>query len=239
MAVQNVSFSYGNVQVIHNVNLDIKEKDFLGIIGPNGGGKTTLLKIILGLLKPTQGDVTVFGQSPVEGRREIGYIPQIMNFDRNFPISVRDVVLMGCMPRRGIMKRCTSQCYNQSTEVLKSVDMLNYADHPMGQLSQGQQQRVFIARALAGNPKLLLMDEPTASVDPTIQSNFYSLLVKLNKDIPVVLVSHDIGVISAYVTKIACLNRELYYHDAKEITEEDFQKVYGASHRFLKEHKHG
>ena len=201
---------------------------------------------MLGLLKPDKGQIKVFGENPEQGRKQIGYVPQRMVFDRKFPIQVWDVVLMGCLPRRGMFKYYTQEDKDLATQSLERVGMLDFKDRSIGKLSQGQQQRVFIARALASNPKILLMDEPTASVDPAIQGDFYTLLTKLNKDMPIVLVSHDIGVISSCVTKIACLNKELHYHDAKEITESDLQKVYGCCavemiahgvpHRILKEH---
>ena len=190
--IKNVSFSFGEVKVLDQVNLTIKDNDFLGIIGPNGGGKTTLLKIILGLLEPDQGEVRVFGQPPQQGRRQIGYVPQRMNFDRDFPISVWEVVLMGCLSRRGMLQGFTDEDKAEVKDALEKVGMLKFKDHPIGQLSQGQQQRVFIARALASSPKLLLLDEPTASVDPAVQKEFYSLLTLLNQHMPVVLVSHDI-----------------------------------------------
>lgn len=246
--IKDLSFSYGDLMVLDKVNLSIKEKDFLGIIGPNGGGKTTLLKIMLGLLEPDSGIITVFGQPVEKGRRLIGYVPQRMNFDREFPVSVFDVVLMGNLTHRKWFEHYTKEDKVRAMEALEHVGLADYCNRPIGKLSQGQQQRVFIARAMSAEPKLLLMDEPTSSVDPAMQHSFYELLTELNKSMPVVLVSHDIGVIASCVTKIACLNRQLHYHDAKEIEEKDLTKVYGCCsvemiahgipHRVLKEHKH-
>ena len=234
------------VPVLEAINLSIKSNDFLGIIGPNGGGKTTLLKVILGLIKPSRGKVSVMGQPPFKGRKFIGYISQSNLFDRDFPISVFDVVLMGRYSKTGLFHRYSEEDKRTATEVLKTVEMLDCKDRQVGRLSGGEQQRVFIARALVPEPKLLLLDEPTASIDPDMQAEFYELLDRLKERMAIVLVSHDISAVSIYVSEIACLNRQLFYHGSKEVSAEELEKSYHCPiqliahgtvpHRVLKEH---
>ncbi len=231
--------------VLEAVNLSIKQHDFLGIIGPNGGGKTTLLKVILGLLAPSRGRITVFGRHPCEGRRFVGYVPQNCVFDREFPVSVLDVVLMGRLGRLRPPRRYSEEDINIAYDALEAVKMLEYSDRQIGKLSGGQQQRVFIARALVSQPKLLLLDEPMANVDSHMQKELYELFEELRKQMAIVLVSHDISAVSIYVTKIACLNRRLYYHNTKEILKEELEATYqcpvdiiahGVPHRVLRAH---
>ncbi len=232
--------------VLEAINLSITANDFLGIIGPNGGGKTTLLKVILGLIKPSRGRVSVMGQAPEKGRKFIGYISQFNLFDRDFPASVFDVVLMGRYSNAGLFHQYSEEDKSIVTEVLKTVEMLDYKDRQVGKLSGGEQQRVFIARALATKPKLLLLDEPTASIDPNMQAEFYELLDRLKERMAIVLVSHDVGAISIYVDEIACLNHRLFYHGSKEVSAEELEKTYQCPiqllahgtvpHRVLKEH---
>ena len=210
--LEGVSFSYNSALVLGDINFVLREKDFLGLIGPNGGGKTTLLKLILGLLQPDKGTIKVFDKPAKEGRQFIGYVPQLITFDFDFPISVLDVVLMGKLGKRGIGKRCHKEDVLLGIEALKKVGMDDFSETEIGNLSGGQQQRVFIARALATNPKLLLLDEPVASIDPKWQQEFYNLLNDLNKELAIVLVTHDVSVISSYIDKIACINRKIHYH---------------------------
>lgn len=243
--LDNVWVHYDAVPVLEDINLSVMSDDFMGIIGPNGGGKTTLLKVILGLVKPSQGKVTVLGGSPEENRKFIGYVPQYSRFDRDFPISVQEVVLMGRSGQVGLMKRFSRKDKMLALQALETVDMLEFKGRQIGKLSGGQQQRVFIARALVGEPKLLLLDEPTASVDMPMQTEFYELLQQLKQKMAIVLVSHDISAVSIYVDKTACLNRRLFYHGTKEISAQDLEAVYqcpvdliahGVPHRVLKEH---
>jgi len=236
---------YGEVPVLESINLSIKQQDFLGIIGPNGGGKTTLLKVLLGLVKPSRGTVWVLGGSPEQTRKFVGYVPQHTLFDPEFPIHVWEVVLMGRLGRASRFRSYTAEDRRIATEVLRFVEMHDLREQPLTKLSGGQKQRVLIARALAAEPKLLLLDEPTANIDQQMQSNIYELLRELNEKIPIVLVSHDIGIVSKHVNKIACLNRRLFYHNSKEITEDMLAGVYpcdvdliahGIPHRVLKKH---
>jgi zinc transport system ATP-binding protein len=244
--LQNIRVSYGSVPALEDVTISIFRHDFLGIIGPNGGGKSTLLKVLLGLVKPDSGSVSVFGTTPEQARSRIGYVSQRPSFDSDFPASVWDVVLMGRYNKAGIARRYSREDKDGVEKALVRVRMEGYRDTQIGRLSGGQQQRVFVARALVAAPELLLLDEPTASIDPTMQTEFYELLAELKKDLTIIMVSHDIGAISVYVDNIACLNRQLYYHGSKEITPEILEATYKCPvqlithgtvpHRVLKEH---
>lgn len=213
--------------VLESVNLSIAEGDFLGIIGPNGGGKTCLLKTILGLLTPCQGRVRVFGTEPAAARRQIGYVPQIARFDPAFPIAVLDVVLMGRLGHRGCFHSHTRHDRLIAEQALEQVGAADLRHRRVGRLSGGELQRVLIARALAVEPRLLLLDEPTASLDPERGHEFGRLLSRLSRCMTIVLVSHDLGVIASQVTSIACLNRRLHYHPTREITREVIENTYG------------
>jgi len=213
--------------VLEEVNLSLPAGLFLGIIGPNGGGKTTLLKVILGLLRPERGRVEVFGQPPGREAGRVGYLPQSPALDREFPISVREMVLLGRLGRRGRWGGLGREDKRIVLDTLSSCGLLNLADRPFGSLSRGQQQRSLLARALVSRPDLLLLDEPTAGIDTPSEAGFYELLAGLKGRISIILVSHDIGVISSLVDRIACLNIRLYYHDSPRILPEDLQKVYG------------
>ena len=244
--LEDVWLYFDNMPVLEGINLSIKDRDFLGIIGPNGGGKTCLLKLILGLLKPSRGELTVFGHTAERSRKSVGYVPQYSLFDRDFPINVLDVVLMGRVGQMKRFRRYSEEDKKLAYDALETVEMLDYRDSQIGQLSGGQQQRVFIARALVTEPKMLLLDEPMASVDSHMQTELYELFEKLRQQMAIVLVSHDISAVSIYVDKIACLNRKLFYHDSKELTAEDLEESYlcpveiiahGVPHRVLKEHR--
>ena len=246
IAIKNLSFAYQRKnEILENVNLEIFGDDFLGIIGPNGGGKTTLLKIILGLLKPDKGGVLVFNKKPKEARDLIGYVPQFLEIDLDCPVSVLDIVLMGILNRKKIFQKYDEEDFKLAKEVLDFVDLWDLKDKQIGELSGGQRQRVYIARALIRKPKLLILDEPTASIDEKSEREFWELLKEINKTAAIIIVSHDIGVIFKNVNKIACLNKELYCHDANEITQEILDETYkcdiellghGLPHRVLKKH---
>jgi zinc transport system ATP-binding protein len=244
--LEDVWVHYDGVPALEGVNLSINQDDFLGIIGPNGGGKTTLLKVILGLMKPSSGKVSVMGGTPETGRKFVGYVSQHSLFDRDFPISVWEVVLMGRLGQAGPFKRYSEEDKKSAIQALEMVEMADFKDRQIGKLSGGQQQRVFIARALVTKPKLLLLDEPMASVDTPMQTGFYELLERLKQEMAIVLVSHDISAVSIYVNKIACLNRRLFYHNSKEISAEELEETYqcpvemiahGVPHRILREHE--
>jgi zinc transport system ATP-binding protein len=244
--LRDVSFAYGRTPVLESVSLVVKPRDFLGIIGPNAGGKTTLLRLILGLLKPDRGSVEIFGSPPSDARGSMGYVPQYARFDTGFPIDVLDTVRMG---RLG---RAVSGGHGRDREAaiaaLEKVELARLAKEPIGRLSGGQLQRVLIARALASEPRILLLDEPTASVDTRIGQSVYGLLSDLAEELTIVLVSHDIGVISRYVKTIACLNVRLHYHHSRELTPDMVEAAYGCPvdlvahghpHRVFPSHRSG
>ncbi|MFC2084774.1 metal ABC transporter ATP-binding protein [Bacteroidota bacterium] len=243
--LENITFRYGRHNILENITLNIPNREFMGIIGPNGGGKTTLLKIIIGLLKPNEGRISILGENPKKAKIHIGYVPQQTLFDRTFPISVRDVVLMGRLTNKKPDSNKNETDNEIVAETLRKVDLDNLGSYQIGTLSEGQIQRVLLARALASEPKILLLDEPTSSVDTKSGKNIYELLKKLNGSITIILVSHDIGAISTTVNKIACLNKKLFCHEEKMITKEMLEKTYqcpvdliahGIPHRVLKEH---
>ena len=244
--LEDVWVRYNGTPALEGINLKVAEHDFLGIIGPNGGGKSTLLKVILGLIKPERGMVTVMGNPPDKSRNRTGYVPQYSNYDHNFPVSVIEVVTMGRYGKAGLLKPYGRIDKQAAEKALRRVGMLDHAAAQIGQLSGGQQQRAFIARALVSEPQLLLLDEPTASVDSAMQTDFYELLELLKEEMAIIMVSHDIGAVSVFVDKIACLNVQLYYHGSREITPEILEATYkcpvqliahgDVPHRVLREH---
>ncbi|AKB26699.1 Zinc ABC transporter, ATP-binding protein ZnuC [Methanosarcina sp. MTP4] len=247
--LKDVWVRYGNQVILEAVNLELeKPEGLLGIIGPNGGGKTTLLKVLLGLLKPYKGSVKLFGKASEKSRDLVGYVPQYKRFDFDFPISVWEVVLTGRMSHTGFLKKYSDEDKKAAEDALETVEMYQYRDRQIGQLSGGQRQRVFIARALATNPKLLLLDEPNSGLDPHMQDELYRLLDRLKNDMAIIMVTHDLSAVSVYVDKIACLNRKLHYHNSKEIPVEDLEATYqcpveliahGVPHRVLERHNGG
>ncbi len=225
--LQGVGFSYADFRVLEGVDLTIRRGDYLAVLGPNGGGKTTLLKLVLGLLRPDAGEVRVFGAGPGQARGSIGYVPQHTNIRPSFPVSVLDVVLMGLATRASLGPRATAAERDMALEALALVDMADCATRRIGELSGGQRQRVIIARALASEPDLLLMDEPTASVDAHARFCFYELLADLSGRTTVVVVSHDLSIVASRVTSIACVNKRLHYHPGPELTTDMLELMYG------------
>ncbi len=252
--IQNVSFGYtGEEAVLEDVSLDILQGDFIAMIGPNGGGKTTLLKLILGLLKPDKGIIRVMGKPALEAAPHIGYVPQDVHINRNFPITVIDVVMMGMLtPRKRWQRRNASSDRREALMALERMGIEALSQRKIGELSGGQRQRVFIARALVTKPRLMLLDEPTASIDTKGQADMFTMLKELNKDVTILVVSHDLLVISHYAKSVACVNRNIHYHDQAEITGAMLEEMYSCSveevcpvelvvhglpHRVLKNHK--
>jgi len=234
--IKNLSFAYGDNEVLHDITFNIHEGDYLGMVGPNGGGKTTLLKLIVGLLKPSSGTISIFGQplQSFKAWQKVGYVAQkVTSFDQKFPASVYDVVAMGRIAQRGLFKRLTKEDHAQIELALKHVGLTEFQNRLVGTLSGGQQQRVFIARALAQQPKLIFLDEPTTGVDIETQTQFYALLSKLNKDlgITLVLVSHDIDIVTNEVTEVACINQSLVYHGEPQdfLKLEELHKTYAGT----------
>jgi zinc transport system ATP-binding protein len=234
IVLDNVSFRYEELSVLEDVCLTVREKEFLGIVGPNGGGKSTLLKIVLGLLTPQKGTVTVFGVPPGEARLKIGYVPQFATFDRSFPISVRDTVLQGRLGHTRTLLGYRQEDREAACQALQEVEIRDLHKRPLHALSGGQLQRVLIARALACRPEVLILDEPTAHIDPKVEEGVFELLKRLNERLTVIVVSHDIGFISRYISRVACINRRLICHETSKITGEVIEKLYGGPLRLVR-----
>ena len=213
LEIKNLSFTYEKQVVLKEVNLDIVPKDFLAIIGPNGGGKSTLLKLILGINKIQKGDIKIEGADSKESLNKIGYVPQNTNINTDFPIKAIEVVLMGRTTKERFFLGYSKDELTKAKDALRKVGMLEFSNNKIGSLSGGQRQRVMIARALFTNPKILLFDEPTSSIDVRGQKEIYELLKILNEKITVVVVSHDISIILEYASKVAYINQTLIMHD--------------------------
>lgn len=225
---ENVSFNYGPVPVLEDVNATIDVDDFACVVGPNGGGKTTLIKIALGLLRPDSGRVLLFGRPPRETRWRVGYVPQYFQFDMFFPIKVLDVVLMGRLGRRKPFGRYGRRDAEAARDALKQVEMPDLAARPFSALSGGQRQRVLIARALAAQPELLILDEPMANIDPAVQNELYEVLKNLHGRLTIVMVTHDMGFVSTLVNRVVCVNRTVQIHPVSDLTGDFICKLYGS-----------
>jgi zinc transport system ATP-binding protein len=245
--IKDVFFSYKNKEVLKKINMEIYKNDFAVIIGPNGGGKTTLLKLILGLMKPDLGEIFVLDKSASESSCKIGYVPQQSKFDWKYPINVFESVLSGRMK----FKRFPDYFINKRDKeivfkTLKLLEIFDLKERHISELSGGQRKRVFIARALVTDPDILILDEPTSDIDKKIESDVYELLKKLAKIKTILMVSHDIGIVSRYVNKIICLNKYAYVHSSNKISEKLLTKTYNCPvdmithgdvpHRVLKNH---
>ena len=240
--IKNMDLAYQKQLVLSGVSLSVYEKDFIGIIGPNGGGKTSLVKAILGLLKPIGGSI----QHSLD-KSEIGYLPQGNQVDENFPITVKEVIASGLEHGLRIKLGTARSRQHKVNSVIETVGLEALASRPIGALSGGEFQRTMLARAIISSPRLLVLDEPDTHVDNQFETELYALLKELNETITILLVSHDIGIISPYIKSIACVNRDLHYHASNEISEEQL-KVYNCPieiiahgpvpHRVIKEHSH-
>ena len=230
----HVDFAYDGDLVLEDITLTVQERDFLGIVGPNGSGKSTLLKIILGLIHPLRGRVRVFGQPPERARHLIGYVPQHADLDGSFPISVMDVVLIGRLGKAPRLGRYGKTDRQTAEGAMQEVEIHDLRNRRFGTLSGGQKQRVLMARALVGKPELLLLDEPTTSVDGRVEQDIYDLLKRLNEKVTIVLVSHDLGFISTYVTHVACVNRHLVCNPTEHITGDVVEACYGGPVHMIK-----
>ncbi|ANV85031.1 ABC transporter [Picosynechococcus sp. PCC 7003] len=248
ISLQQVWAGYPKTSVLEDINLQVQALDFIGLIGPNGGGKTTLLKVLLGLVQPQRGTVRILDRPVTQGRRYIGYVPQLLELDRDFPIQVRDVVSMGRLGKRKLFHRYNRKDREIVQRSLVQVGMADKGDRPIGELSGGERQRVYIARALASEPKILLLDEPTANVDSHVQNSIYELLKELNQFMTIMMISHDLGAISSYVKTVGCLNRRLHYHHDRLITPTMIEETYqcpvdliahGIPHRVFPDHSDG
>ena len=238
IALQGVRFGYDSAPVLDNVNLAIAAQDFVAVIGPNGGGKTTLLKLMLGLLQPDAGVVTVLGQALARARTRLGYVPQESAHDPLFPATVNDVVLMGRLGRAPALGPYRQDDRDHAQQALAEVGLAELIARPLHALSGGQRQRVLIARALATEPELLLLDEPTASIDIAAQDDFFHLLERLNERLTIVLVSHDMSFISGHIKSCVCVGHgEAVAHPTAELTGETLSALWGGDVRLVR-HDH-
>ena len=239
--IQGLSFSYGRVPTLSNIDLQVAESEFLGIVGPNAGGKSTLLKLILGLLQPQSGNVEVLGRSPVSASRLLGYVPQYPSFPRDFPITVEQVVQLGRLGKgqagsrwQGLWPGKVSKHDRESVRrALVEVEAGDLANRQIGSLSGGQLQRVLLARALVGEPRILILDEPTANIDQRLEGEIFDLLKTINERMTILVVSHDVAFISRYVTRVACVNQTLVCHHTDAVDGAVIQELYGESVRMI------
>ena len=246
--LSGVYAGYGNKVVLKDISLTVWERDFLGIIGPNGGGKTTLLKIILGLLKPERGTIRFYNNGKETDSLKIGYLPQMNQIDKKFPISVYDVILSGLSSEKQLFRSFTEKQRLRADEVIRQMGLEELSTRAIGELSGGQLQRVLLGRAIVSRPRLLILDEPNSYVDKRFESRFYGLLEEINRESAIILVSHDIGTVLRMVKNIACVNETLHYHPGTDISEEWLNEKYACPfelvghgdmpHRVLKTHEH-
>jgi zinc transport system ATP-binding protein len=234
---RDVSFAFNGAAVLQDVNFVVRRNESVSIVGPNGGGKTTLLRLVLGQLQPTTGQVRVFGRPPESVRLRIGYMPQHANYDPLFPATVMDVVLMGRLGRGGLRGRLGwfSRGDRQAAmQALAQVHLEPLARRPFAALSGGQRQRVLVARALGCQPELLLLDEPTASVDSLVEARLLDVLRELNGKMTVLVVSHDLGFVADLVENVVCVNRQVVVHPTSRITSELIGEIYGGNVRMVR-----
>lgn len=243
--IQSLSAGYGEELILENINFNVYDNDFVGVIGPNGGGKTTLLKVIIGLLKPLSGSIIINNKG--NNGNFFGYLPQLSNVDKRFPISVKEIVMSGIFQSGRNGKVYSGIAAKSAIEMLEVTGVRHLASKVIGELSGGQIQRVLLARAIVSSPRLLILDEPDTFVDNNFERDLYELLKELNKKMAILMVSHDLGIISSYVKTLACVNRGLHYHPSNVISEEVL-KSYNCPidlithgdlpHRVLKDHDH-
>lgn len=234
---EGLSFAYNGDPVLTDVTFSVAPRDFVGVVGPNGGGKTTLLRLILGLLKPQRGTIRVLGKAPEQVRPSIGYVPQHFVFDMHFPIRVIDVVLMGRLRGLTRLGGYSKDDQRAALTALGEVEMEAFARRHIAELSGGQRQRVLIARALASDPTLMLLDEPTAHVDTVTQNELMKILTGLNQRMTVLLVTHDAVFVSPYVKSVLCINRKAVIHPTDRLTGDMIMDVYGGDVRYVR-HDH-
>ena len=238
ITLEGVTFAYDRDPVVVGADVKVPVGDFACIIGPNAGGKSTLLKLMLGLLTPQRGKARVFGRPPEQARRQIGYLPQSSHFDRHFPVTVKDVVLMGRLSEKHRFGPYRSEDHEIAEQSLREVGLLDVQNRRFSALSGGQRQRVLIARALACQPAILMLDEPTSNLDIRVEEQLYDLFQHLNERLTIVMVSHDVAFVSKYVKTAICVNRSVHTHSAHEVGGEIIQTLYGREIRLLHHEEH-
>lgn len=246
--LSDISAAYDGKTVLSHVNLSIYERDFLGVIGPNGGGKTTLIKLILGLLQPISGNIRFHKNGKEVAEIPMGYLPQYSSIDKKFPISVYEVVLSGLSKQKSLLHRYSSEQHEQVKSIISRMGLEGLEKRAIGELSGGQLQRTLLGRALVSNPEVVILDEPNTYIDKRFEAKLYSLLGEINKERAIILVSHDIGTVLQNVKTIACVNETLDYHSDTELPAEWLEEHFGCPiellghgnlpHRVLKCHCH-
>jgi zinc transport system ATP-binding protein len=232
--IRNLGFRFDNgPPVLEDVNLEVAKGDFASVIGPNGGGKTTLVKLIVGLLTPTTGDLRVFGQTPAKARPRIGYMPQHAMMDPRFPVRALDVVMMGRLKPRPSLGGYSQSDRTAALASLATVGLEDHGARPFSNLSGGQRQRVLLARALVTEPDLLLLDEPAANLDQKVEQDFFDLLEELNRHLTIVLVSHDLGFVAGFVRTVICVHRRVDVHPTSELDGRLVSEIYGGDVRMV------
>lgn len=239
IAINELWFSYNGEPVLEDITLAVERGEFLGLIGPNAGGKSTLLKLLLGLLTPSRGSIEVLGTTPMEARGRIGYVPQYAMFDRNFPISVEETVMLGRLGLTRTLGGFSREDQARAREALDAVEIAHLHNRGLHELSGGQLQRVMIARALACDPEILLLDEPTANIDMRAEEDIFALLKSYNSRMTIIVVSHDIAFISTYVSLVACLNHKLMCHQAGPLESSLIEELYGQPMHRVHHGEHG
>jgi zinc transport system ATP-binding protein len=231
ISARNLTFTYGGPPVLEDATFTVEQGDFASIVGPNGGGKTTLLKLILGLLQPAAGEILVNNRPPAEARPLIGYMPQQANLDPSFPMTVTEIVMMGRLTPRMALGREDRRLVAESIEMMGLEEV---RQRSLAELSGGQRQRVLIARALACRPEILLLDEPTAHLDLHLEDEFLEILKQLNRQMTVVMVSHDLGFVASCVNRCICVNRQVHLHPTSALKDDLIRSMYGDSVRLIR-----
>ena len=234
--MKNVNFTYDRKPVLEDVNLKIRHGEFASIIGPNGSGKTTLLKLILGLIKPDTGEIYVLGNRPEKSRLKLGYMPQHTNLDMQFPVNVLEVVLMGRLGY-SLGGKYSRKDHKAAMKALSEVKLNDLAERQFSEISGGQRQRALIARALCSDPEILLLDEPTSNIDPEVEETIFEILKDLNQRMTILVVSHDIGVVSQIVKSVICVNRQVFIHPTSDLNGQIIKDIYGPDLKIVR-HDH-
>ena len=237
--LRGVNFFYGNTPVLEDIDLDIHSGEFIAVLGPNGGGKTTLIKLILGLFTPSSGQIGLFGCEPKYNRHRIGYLPQHVDTKDDVPVTVLEIVLMGLVRSRKLGWFYSQKDRELAYRALDQVEMKEYENYNIAHLSGGQKQRVYIARALASNPDLIILDEPTSNIDPQGKFCFYEFLTSLSSSVTILVVSHDLSITSAGIDALGCLNKRLAYNPEPKLTQEMFELLYGVHRHSCPITRHG
>ncbi len=236
ISIRNLSFSYDTQLVLTDVNLEVNSFDSICVVGPNGGGKSTLIKLIVGLLSPDSGTVRVFGERPEAARLRIGYVPQYAHYDPQFPISVFEVVCMGCLGG-SFTGRYSKSDGDQVMKSLATTGIEDLANRPFSSISGGQRQRVLIARALASRGDILILDEPTANIDHESELHLFDLLTELNRNMTILMVTHEVGFASTFFKRIACVNKQVVIHPTSALTGDLIREMYGGDLQMIR-HDH-